>query len=192
MSGHSAARPADDGLGLDRSEVRLSPHNPDWVALGGRECAAVASLLGEHAVTVVHAGSTAVRGLEAKPILDIVAAVGDRVLIDDVVACLCSGGDYAYEGDKRDDGGLLFVRGAGTVRTVHIHVVGQGSRAWTDYLRFHALLRDDPDARDRYQSAKRELARTFTRDRPGYTKAKGAVVEELLASDGRPPTPHPR
>jgi GrpB-like predicted nucleotidyltransferase (UPF0157 family) len=185
MSGHSAARPADDGLGLDRSEVRLSPHNPDWVALGGRECAAVASLLGEHAVTVVHAGSTAVPGLEAKPILDIVAAVGDRVLIDDVVACLCSGGDYAYEGDKRDDGGLLFVRGAGTVRTVHIHVVGQGSRAWTDYLRFHALLRDDPDARDR--------ARPHVHPGPSRLhQGKGAVVEELLASDGRPPTPHPR
>ncbi len=78
------------------------------------------------------------------------------------------------------------------VRTVHIHVVGQGSRAWTDYLRFHALPRDDADAGDRYQSAKRELARTFARDRPGYTKAKGAVVEELLASDDRSLTPHPR
>jgi len=192
VSGHSAARPAGDGLGLDRSEVRLSPHNPDWVALGGRECADVAARLGDLAVTVVHVGSTAVPGLEAKPILDIVAAVGDWVRIDDVVARLCAGGDYAYEGDKRDDGGLLFVRGEGMVRTVHIHVVGQGSRAWTDYLRFHALLRDDADARDRYQSAKRELARTFARDRPGYTKAKGAVVEDLLASDDRPPAPHPR
>jgi GrpB-like predicted nucleotidyltransferase (UPF0157 family) len=75
---------------------------------------------------------------------------------------------------------------------VHIHVVGQPRRAWTDYLRFHALLRDDAGAGDRCQAAKRELARTFARDRPGYTRAKGAVVEGLLASDGRPPTPHPR
>ena len=190
MSGRGAERSGGDGLGLDKSEVRLSPHNPEWVTLGEQECAAVAALLGQLAVAVVHVGSTAVPGLEAKPILDIVAAVGDRVPIDDVVAHLCAGGAYAYEGDKRDDGGLLFVRGEGTFRTAHVHVVGQGSRAWADYLRFHALLRDDPGARDAYQSAKRELARMFARDRPGYTSAKGAVVEELLASDDRSPRPH--
>ncbi len=185
--------PAHDGhgLGLEPSEVRLSPHNPQWVPLGEQERAVVATLLGDVGVAVAHVGSTAVPGLDAKPILDIVAAVGDRIRIDDVVARLCAGGAYTYEGDKRDDGGLLFVRGEGALRTVHVHVVGQGSRAWTDYLRFHTLLRDDPDARDAYQSAKRELGRTFARDRPGYTRAKGAVVEELLASEGRSPRPRP-
>jgi GrpB-like predicted nucleotidyltransferase (UPF0157 family) len=191
MSGRSAEQSAGDGLGLDRREVRLSPHNPDWVTLGAQECAAVAALLGPLAVAVVHVGSTAVPGLEAKPILDIAAAVRDQVPIDDVVSRLCEKGSYAYDGDRRDDGGLLFVRGEGTFRTVHVHVVGQGSRAWEDYLRFHALLRDDPDARDAYQTAKRQLARTFARDRPGYTKAKGIVVEELLGSDDHSPPPHP-
>lgn len=191
MSGRSAEQSAGDGLGLDRREVRLSPHNPDWVTLGARECAAVTALLGPLAVAVVHVGSTAVPGLEAKPILDIAAAVRDQVPIDDVVSRLCEKGSYAYDGDRRDDGGLLFVRGEGTFRTVHVHVVGQGSRAWEDYLRFHALLRDDPDARDAYQTAKRQLARTFARDRPGYTKAKGIVVEELLGSDDHSPPPHP-
>ena len=76
-------------------------------------------------------------------------------------------------------------------RTVHVHVVGEGSRAWADYLRFHELLCDDPDARAAYQSVKRQLARTFARDRPGYTRAKGAIVEELLASDAQAPRPHP-
>ena len=191
MSGRGAEQSAGDGLGLDRSEVRLSPHNPDWVTLGERECAAVAGLLGPVAVNVVHVGSTAVPGLEAKPILDIAAAVPDQIPIDDVVALLCSGGSYLYDGDRRDDGGLLFVRGAGAFRTVHVHVVGEGSRAWADYLRFHALLCDDPDARAAYQSVKRELARTFPRDRQGYTRAKGAIVEELLASDPQAPRPHP-
>jgi GrpB-like predicted nucleotidyltransferase (UPF0157 family) len=191
MSGRSAEQSAGDGLGLDRREVRLSPHNPDWVTLGARECAAVTALLGPLAVAVVHVGSTAVPGLEAKPILDIAAAVRDQVPIDDVVTRLCANGSYAYDGDRRDDGGLLFVGGEGAFRTVHVHVVGQGSRAWEDYLRFHALLRDDPDARDAYQTAKRQLARTFARDRPGYTKAKGIVVEELLGSDDHSPPPHP-
>ena len=191
MSDRNAQQSPSDGLGLEQWEVRLSPHNPDWVTLGARECDAVASLLGQLAVAVVHVGSTAVPGLEAKPILDIAAAVPDRVPIDDVVERLCAGGVYDYDGDRRDDGGLLFVRGEGPLRSVHVHVVGQGSRAWADYLRFHALLRDDPDARETYQAAKRELARTFALDRPGYTRAKGAVVEGLLAADDHSPRPHP-
>ena len=182
--------PTDNGLGLDKSLVRLSPHNPDWPALGEAECAVVGALLGGLAVAVVHVGSTAVPGLDAKPILDIVAAVDDRLPIDDVVMLLCADGTYTYEGDKRDDGGLLFVRGDGAFRTVHVHVVGKSSRAWISYLRFHALLLDDAEARGRYQSAKRELARAFAQDRQGYTTAKSAVVEELLASESASPPPH--
>jgi GrpB-like predicted nucleotidyltransferase (UPF0157 family) len=178
------------GLGLEKSEVRLSPHNPEWVVLGQQECATVRGLLGEVAVAVVHVGSTAVPGIEAKPILDLAAAVDDRVAIDDVVMRLCAGDAYTYEGDRRDDGGLLFVRGEGAFRTVHVHVVGTTSRAWADYLRFHALLCNDSSARDRYQSTKRELAQRFVHDREGYTRSKGAIIEEMLASEGRPPAPH--
>jgi len=181
--------PTDDGLGLDKSVVPLSPHNPDWPALGEAECAVVATLLGDLAVAVVHVGSTAVPGLEAKPILDIVAAVDDRMPIDDVVVHLCGEGPYTYEGDKREDGGLLFVRGEGACRTVHVHVVGPSSRAWMSYLRFHALLLDDAEVRERYQSSKRELAQAFAQDRQGYTTAKSAVVEEMLASENESP-PH--
>ena len=68
--------------------------------------------------------------------------------------------------------------------------MGESSRAWMSYLRFHALLLDDAEARERYQSAKRELAQAFAQDRQGYTTAKSAVVEELLASESGSPPPH--
>jgi len=173
-----------DELGLDKTEVRLAPHDGSWILLGFEECTAVRVLLGELALDVIHVGSTAVPGLEAKPILDIVASVGDRVPIDDVVAALEAGGAYTYEGNKGDDGGLLFVRGPGSFRHVHVHVVGRSSRAWIDYQRFHTLLVNDTAARARYQSVKRELAARFPRDRQRYTEAKGAVIQELLADDG--------
>jgi GrpB-like predicted nucleotidyltransferase (UPF0157 family) len=185
MRNPAAEPPAGGVLGLEKSEVRLLPYDPSWAVLGAQECDAVRILLGDVAVQVTHAGSTAVPGIDAKPILDIVAAVGDRVPIDDVVAGLCATGDYTYEGDQGDDGGLLFVRGTGTFRTVHVHVVGTGSQAWLDYRRFHALLVNDAGARQRYQSVKRELAQQFPGDRPAYTRAKGAVIRELLADEGR-------
>ncbi len=190
MTVHGAGSSKADGLGLEKSEVRLSAYNPGWAMLGERECDTVRALLGDLAVSVVHVGSTAVPGLEAKPILDVVAAVEDRVPIDDVVVHLCAGDEYSYDGDRRDDGGLLFVRGEGAFRTVHVHVVGTSSQAWTDYLRFHALLCDDAAARDRYQSAKRELAGRFVHDRQSYTEAKSSVIAEMLASESEPRAPH--
>jgi GrpB-like predicted nucleotidyltransferase (UPF0157 family) len=171
-------------LGLDEREVRLVPHNPHWILLGRQECETVSRLLGDAARAVAHVGSTSVPGMEAKPILDLAAAVDDDLPIDAVVARLCDGAVYTYEGDKRGEGGLFFVRGQGTFRTVHVHVVGAGSPAWTSYLRFRRLLLEDPVARDRYLSEKRRLARRHPADRLGYTNAKGAVIEELLASQG--------
>ncbi len=190
MSDEGPGPAAGDELGLEKHQVRLLPHNPRWVTDGERECATVRALLGAVALEVLHIGSTAVPGMDAKPILDIAVTVGDRVRIDEVVARLCAGGTYSYDGDRREDGGLLFVRGEGSFRTVHVHVVGVSSQAWKDYRRFHGLLINDAAARERYQSAKRELARRFPLDRERYTQAKGAVVEELLASEGRPPTTH--
>ena len=147
MTGSSVEPPGRFGLGLATSDVRLSPYDPDWVVLGARECATVRALLGDLVVDVMHAGSTAVPGIAAKPILDIVAAVGDSVPIDEVVGRLCTTGAYSYEGDQGDDGGLLLVRGPGELRTVHVHVVGAGSQAWVDYRRFRTLLLTDVAAR---------------------------------------------
>ncbi len=187
MTGSSAEPAGGHGLGLATSEVRLSPYDPDWAALGAQECATVRALLGDLVVDVMHAGSTAVPGIAAKPILDIVAAVGDGVPIDEVVGRLCATGAYSYEGDQGDDGGLLLVRGPGELRTVHVHVVGAGSQAWVDYRRFRALLLTDAAARERYESVKRELAQQYPHDRRAYTLAKASVIRALL-DDPEPST----
>jgi GrpB-like predicted nucleotidyltransferase (UPF0157 family) len=177
-----------DELGLEKSEVLLRAHNPEWITLGRHECDAVRQLLGDHAIEVVHVGSTSVPGLDAKPILDIAASVPDACPIDDIIERLAGSGPYAYDGDRREDGGLLFVRGSGEVRTVHVHVVGSGSAAWQLYLRFHDLLLADAGARAHYASAKHSLADRFPGDRVSYTHAKGAVITELLSrwAEARP------
>jgi GrpB-like predicted nucleotidyltransferase (UPF0157 family) len=186
MTGPSTDLSAGGHLGLETSEVRLAAHDPDWAAMGENECAVVRTLLGDLAVDVIHVGSTAVPDIDAKPILDIVAAVRDTAQIDDVVGRLCATGSYGYEGDQGDDGGLLLVRGTGELRTVHVHVVGTGSQAWIDYRRFHTLLVNDDAARRRYEGVKRALAQQFPHDRRAYTQAKSTVIRELLAGGAAP------
>jgi GrpB-like predicted nucleotidyltransferase (UPF0157 family) len=179
-----------DDLGLDSSEVRLAAPNRAWVVLADAECRAVEEQLAGLARAVEHVGSTSVPGLEAKPILDLAAAVPDGAQAVEVVARLDAGGRYSYMGDMGKDGGLLFVRSNGSFRTVHVHVVHEGSQEWDDYVRFRELLRREPVARQLYQSAKRKLALRFPRDRQGYTEAKSAVVEELLDAERRHAAAH--
>jgi GrpB-like predicted nucleotidyltransferase (UPF0157 family) len=193
VDGHEAAQARSGELGLDESEVRLVPHHPSWIALGALECATVTDLLGDTALEVVHIGSTSVPDLEAKPILDIAAAVPDNTPVDQLVARLGAHGRYAYERNMGDEGGgLLFVRGESAVRTVHVHVVRRSSRAWGSYLRFRARLANDSEARHRYEDVKRVLAERFAHDRPGYTAAKGAIIQQLLGEEPTPPPPQPR
>ena len=66
-------------------------------------------------------------------------------------------------------------------------MVGKSSRAWLSYLQFHALLLGDAEARERYQSAKRELARTFAHDRQGYTDGQGRRGARSCSRNAPPP-----
>lgn len=168
-------------LGLEKSMVMLLPHHPEWIELGRAECSKVRRLLTGMTHDVVHVGSTSVPDLDAKPILDIVAAVNDDAQIDDIIAAMTSTGEYTYEGDHHEDGGLLFVRGSGELRSVHVHVVGISSLAWQQYLRFHDLLLTNADARKRYAAEKHRLAEQFPADRDSYTNGKDAIIKSLLA-----------
>jgi GrpB-like predicted nucleotidyltransferase (UPF0157 family) len=177
-------------LGLDKAVVALRPHNPRWIELGETECTAARVLLADLCVDIRHIGSTAVPDLDAKPILDLAASVVEAVAVEEIVRRLTAEGDYSYEADMGTEGGLLFVRGEGTVRTVHLHVVRDGSGEWEHYIRFHDLLLSDPEVRARYQREKHHLAEAFSQDRIAYTSAKHPVIENLLDEGSVPPPSH--
>ena len=113
MTGSSAEPASGEPRAGDVRGPALA-YDPDWAALGAQECATVRALLGDLAIDVIHAGSTAVPGMAAKPILDIVAAVGDSVAIDEVVGRLGATGAYGYEGDQGDDGGSCWCGAPGS------------------------------------------------------------------------------
>lgn len=168
-------------LGLEKSVVSLSRYDPSWAVLGEKERTTVQGLLGELATDVQHVGSTAVAGLDAKPILDIAVALApdrDRATNEIVKRMEASG--YEYRGDKGPDGGLLFVRAIGDVRTVHVHMVALDDPEWNRYIRFRDYLRATPQRRDDYQRLKRQLATRHAADRGAYTDAKTAFIVETL------------
>jgi GrpB-like predicted nucleotidyltransferase (UPF0157 family) len=176
--------PNPDGrsLGLKRGTVALLPYDPSWAVGASSEVDAIRRALGAIAEDVQHVGSTAVPGLESKPILDIAAAVRAPLEQQDIVVRLADAG-YVFRGDKGTEGGLLFVRtDTNDVRTVHVHVVAADSVEWRNYLRFRDVLQRDPQRRHEYERLKRELADRYPNDRPAYTAGKRLFIQRVLSA----------
>ena len=132
-----------------------------------------------------HIGSTAVPGLGAKPIIDILGGVTSLAEADTMLEPLCALGwdtSPAFNATLSDRRFLL--RWPGGVRTHHLHLVVYGSEAWRERLKFRDLLRTHSDVAGRYLALKLELAERHHNDREAYTDAKAAFVKEVLETCG--------
>src|SRR5262249_17852602 len=126
-----------------------------------------------------HVGSTAVPGLEAKPVIDILVGVAD---LSSSRACFepLAELDYLYAPYLADQM-HWFCKPDPRRRTHHLHLVPEGSERFTGELAFRALLRDDPATAADYLALKRRLATEFEHDREGYTDAKAEFIARALA-----------
>ena len=168
---------------LERDEmVNLSDYDAAWPAMFESERARLAEALAPWLEgPVEHVGSTAVPGLMAKPIIDIMAGVLDleasRPAIDALVKL-----DYYYSAYKPE---VMhwFCRPHFSHRTHHLHLVPFESPLWHERLAFRDHLRRHADVADEYSALKRELARRFRNDREAYTRAKNPFVARVCAQE---------
>jgi GrpB-like predicted nucleotidyltransferase (UPF0157 family) len=164
--------------------IRLSPYDPGWPALFERERAALDSTIGEWVIGGIHhVGSTAVPGLEAKPVVDILAGVRS---LEESRACFepLARLDYVYA-PYLPDGMHWFCKPGPSRRTHHLHLVPVDSRRYRDELAYRDLLRADAALADAYLTLKRELAGRFEHDREAYTDAKADFIRRALMEPGR-------
>lgn len=167
----------------DEDRVELVDYDPGWPALFEAEAArlrAVLAGLDLGPFRLEHFGSTAIPGIAAKPIIDImlVSAEPSRWpgLIEPIESL-----DYVHWADNPRRDRMFFVKGMppfGTRRTHHVHVrTPDDARA---ALVFREYLRRHPDAVARYTRLKRELEARHPTDRGAYTAGKEAFVAEML------------
>ena len=125
-----------------------------------------------------HIGSTAVPGLAAKPIIDIMAPVASlEASLPAIVAAGRIG--YVFYPYKAEVMHWLCKPDPG-FRTHHLHLVPVGSQLWIDRLTFRDALRANKALRTEYQALKQSLARVHREDREAYTSAKGPFIERVL------------
>jgi GrpB-like predicted nucleotidyltransferase (UPF0157 family) len=166
-------------LGLERGIVRLVPYDPAWPGLFAAEAERLQKLFAALglAVTLEHTGSTAIPGLAAKPILDILGGYAEGAPVAEYVDVLSTAG-YVHRGEQGVPGREFFRRG--NPRSYHLHLTPIDSLFWRDHLTFRNRLRADKALRDAYAELKHDLAARFPRDREAYIEAKGPFVNDIL------------
>jgi GrpB-like predicted nucleotidyltransferase (UPF0157 family) len=160
--------------GFGDAPIEIVEHDPFWPASYIAECERLAPLL--PGVRIHHIGSTAVPGLAAKPVIDMIALVDD---LDAPIAALVQRGGYQLP--ARFNATLVHRRflcyPTALHRTHHLHLVDQ--REGLDRcMRFRDSLRANPQLAAEYAALKRSLAARFRADREGYTEAKSKFINE--------------
>jgi len=164
-------------LGLERGIVRLVEYDPGWPGLYEQEAAAIRSALADEAACIEHYGSTAVPGLCAKPIIDILIGIENLDAVPSHVPAM-EALDYEYKGEDGIPGRHLFAKHE--VRTHYAHMVVLDGDFWNRNLLFRNFLREHGEWRDKYAALKRQLAEQFPDNRKGYTEAKTDFIEIVV------------
>jgi GrpB-like predicted nucleotidyltransferase (UPF0157 family) len=129
-------------------------------------------------IRLEHVGSTAVPGLAAKPIIDILAGRPPKSAVAPYIAAFHQLG-YEHRGTEGVPGREFFRRGA--PRTEHVHLVSWSSPFWKDHLRFRDALRSNPELAREYETLKYDLAATLSPDeRRRYADARGPFIKKVL------------
>jgi len=161
--------------GREKREIVIVDYDSGWPARYQLERDRVHRALGVSALRIEHVGSTAVPGLAAKPIVDLLVTVENP---DDETATAPALEAAGYELRVREPGHRMF---RSPERDVHVHVWGYSDPEVTRLLLFRGRLRRSRADRDSYEQLKRELAAREWADMNEYADAKGALIEAILA-----------
>lgn len=170
----------DAALGLSRGTVELRAHRPEWHAVYASEADRLRELLGDRLCGVEHVGSTAVEGLPAKPVVDVLGLVADLETARELVVPLADAGYAHRHGDV--SGRVFLAKGPPANRTHYLSLVPVGGRVHREQVAFRDYLRDHPGTAARYARLKWELAARYPQARESYTAAKEPFIEEVLAT----------
>lgn len=173
-------------LGLKRGTVALCDHDESWEKQAEKAINQLKSICGKEICDIAHIGSTAIKAIKAKPIIDIAVAVES---FDKILAFkdkLEDAGFY-YRENADIDKQLLFACGSfydgtGDEQTHFIHVVKKDSMEWINYINFRNYLNDNFDVAKEYENLKISLAQMnpVDRHREKYLAGKSEFIAKTL------------
>jgi GrpB-like predicted nucleotidyltransferase (UPF0157 family) len=161
--------------------VEVVDYDPSWPRWYEEERDRIAAAIGDSALAIEHVGGTAVPGMPAKPVIDLMVGVEDIERAGPAVAGLINlGYEYIPELESQLPDRRYFRRG--TPETHHVHMVPVSSDYWEEHLLFRDYLRSHPQAAEEYGKLKRGLADRFRLDRDAYRAGKLPFIATVVAA----------
>jgi len=158
--------------------VEVVQHSRGWAAEFKAEADRLAAALGDEVVAAHHVGSTAIPGMSAKPIIDILLEVRDVERLDGFHSEMAGLG-YEARGEFGIPRRRFFVRSTGHRRTHHVHAFATGSPGLERHLAFRDYMISHPKEAEAYGRLKESLAKEFPTDIEGYMNGKDAFIKEM-------------
>ena len=129
-------------------------------------------------------GNTSVRGLSAKPVIDIDVVISDSSVLSDVIAALGRIG-YQHEGDLGITGRKAFrYDGKDHLQKHHLYVCTEDSPELRRHIAFRDYLRSHPEAAAEYSRIKEEGAALYPEDIDRYIEYKTPFIEKIYREIG--------
>ena len=158
--------------------VEIVSYDSSWPIRFRDEAEILRRVLSEWlAGTIEHIGSTAVPGLAAKPVIDIMAGVH---ALDDSRPAIAAATELGYcYAPYQVELEHWFCKPSPAFRTHHLHLIPVGSTQWRRPIAFRNYLRAHADIAGEYEALKRRLAQEHRLDREAYTQAKRPFIDRI-------------
>lgn len=157
---------------------RIAEYDPRWEHLFVETGKRLREALGDTALRIDHVGSTSIKGLDAKPIIDIQISVTNLEDLPSYQPQIESVG-FVLREENPDKTKRYFRELPGNRRT-HVHVRQTGSLSEQMTLLFRDYLRQHPQDCSRYAQEKHRLMNLYKNERPKYVEGKGPIVWDIL------------
>ncbi len=157
--------------------VSVVPWDKNWEQMFLDELAQLKKILSGLSQEIHHFGSTSVKGMAAKPIVDIMVVVADANAVEEAASRL-SESSYIDMGNICS-GWRFVIKGNEEERTCHIHIFKHGDRKILDHLLVRDFLRSNERIAGAYSQLKLDLAKSFPNDIDSYIAGKSSFMADL-------------
>lgn len=159
-------------------KVILTPHDPSWREQYETEAARLTAVFQPILVSIHHIGSTAIPGIKAKPIIDMMIVVRKITAVNQLIEPMATLG-YISKGENGIPGRHYFRRGSDDKHTHHLHVYPTNHPEIARHLNFRDYLRQHRAAATAYSLLKERLAEQYVTEPAIYTESKTAFIQNI-------------
>lgn len=166
-------------IGISKNSVILYPFSQEWSLLFEQEKSNLYNTIGDYVIDIQHVGSTSIKDMPSKPIIDIVVGLrnfNDGFKLIDKIQTL----GYNFKGSLGNSNRFFFWKGSKDNNTHNLHLTQYGDKNWNNQVLFRDFINSHPDYKDKYLKLKMDLSGKYKEDRTTYTQKKCEFIIDII------------